>query len=1456
MHQFHRLPGILINALVLFSLTLAISACGGGSSSNNKSTVTVVANAGPDRSGQVARDFDNPQFGEILFLNGLGSAGNSWTWKVIEQSAEGRTRLTSASTPITGFYAEKAGTYTIELMVGNDGRTAIETVVVTLIEDLDGDGLTDADDLDRDGDSFLNDDDDFPDNRNAHTDTDGDGKSNYETDDVDGDGVNDEVDDFPLDKTKNSFTAFDEATEDGSTDQSSNQNDGITVAEIVGEVPGVINGSIAALSGRPDVDYYKLTFNDTGRYSAVFSSNSSTVRPSIALIDSNGAPVATTTANVPPTAGWTAISSMVDVVGDYYISVTDSSGDSNSDWSYTIKIFVDVDLDGVPDDLEQAIESNHLTADSDGDGISDFVEIQIALTDWANNKDSDGDGIPLWWDLDSDGDSIPDAIEYISENDEPNLTNEERRALNNIDLDALMNFLDSDSDGNTLADAAEVGMNPTAPIDSDQDGRPDFMDTDDDNDGLLDLNEEDATRLEALTPASNQPGANMRIFSLENTILETNDVVRSGDSVVISGSNLPTETTDTWVMIRGAIDALNLPPSSIDETGVHFTFPVGITPGSVEIYLSHGSERSEPVNVLVISQNAPAISRYSVDAEAGKITLEGENLNASLTINFTGASTTRDNSSGDSNTYTFNIPFNAQSGFANVVTSAGKSNDIWLQLMRDISGTVILPFGSTVSVTDLDVGWDIDEQITPAADGDFRTNVNMTGSTIVTAVLVDPASTDEDPILSPYLMSLVLEDRHTVTLSAHNTALALVWAAINPEGFITGDYLSEAYSLLVNLDEVQDYGEILETKLASDPNALLNPDGQTQAAAANAILAAINAIQDGIAGETLTPPQDFSSTLQGRADRQPASITPEGKLDDIQILERENTGNVNVINDSSMFLSAQVTAKSGALLLPHTTTFWNFIGPQGYGIASVSSETQLSHPQGRSSIVQIITPGVDREFEPKIEAPYHVWEKLIARTIVQQAFWPAFQIAVGLKIDAKVVTDIFMEHVFGVSEVMIKLRDGQTKDAILQIADIVKEDFLKQPPGSGPIAKALITHLAKKYGKKFIIKKLGRMLAIKIIPIVGQIETAINVGGHIQNGTTTVKTIYDLSTTDAVINFEVDFPPEIDDLIPGAVRATGRAQTLVITGRGFSLIRKDYGNNVFMYAVPRVTFTDANGRSETVYPSLSEVERHDDKMTVQLSGAFLDPEKLAGPIKIRVHHPEYLADSYVDKDPAIEVIDQLKITSVSPDKVYNGGRATVYGTGFSPVITNNEVMIGGRPALVSFATETALQISVPIGLDPGEYMVKARSMWNIQWSEWSNELPIEIIEGEVKVTVEDDGGLKDDAFSLYVDGRFLGTMYATSNKYSETYTVDLGAGPHTAMLLGVEAPDDVGTYNIDFSGVQNLGGDAKSGNDLVPGVRKYFYFEVSDEVGHKPTIHLRAKPSKSKVPDLETMQNN
>lgn len=81
----------------------------------------------------------------------------------------------------------------------------------------------------------------------------------------------------------------------------------------------------------------------------------------------------------------------------------------------------DTDGDGIPDKVEldgfdlggQHWDSNPLNADSNGDGVLDTLEWASALAEngQAASADIDGDGVPNIWDDDDDGDGVPDHLD-------------------------------------------------------------------------------------------------------------------------------------------------------------------------------------------------------------------------------------------------------------------------------------------------------------------------------------------------------------------------------------------------------------------------------------------------------------------------------------------------------------------------------------------------------------------------------------------------------------------------------------------------------------------------------------------------------------------------------------------------------------------------------------------------------------------------------------------------------------------------------------------------------------------------------------------------------------------------------------------------------------------------------------------------------------------------------------
>ena len=128
----------------------------------------------------------------------------------------------------------------------------------------------------------------------------------------------------------------------------------------------------------------------------------------------------------------------------------------------------DSDGDRIPDFLD---------LDSDGDTISDRVE--AGDSDPATLPiDSDSDGEPDYVDTDSDNDTIPDWIEA----GDADLVSPPR----NTDGYGEPDYRDSDSDNDGVGDSDEVGSDPNRPVDSDGDGLPDYIDEDSDGDGVAD----------------------------------------------------------------------------------------------------------------------------------------------------------------------------------------------------------------------------------------------------------------------------------------------------------------------------------------------------------------------------------------------------------------------------------------------------------------------------------------------------------------------------------------------------------------------------------------------------------------------------------------------------------------------------------------------------------------------------------------------------------------------------------------------------------------------------------------------------------------------------------------------------------------------------------------------------------------------------------------------------------
>ena len=148
----------------------------------------------------------------------------------------------------------------------------------------------------------------------------------------------------------------------------------------------------------------------------------------------------------------------------------------------------DTDGDGLTDGQENVLGTDPKDQDTDDDGLLDgndpfpFDPFEIA--------DLDRDGIPDDIDDDDDGDNVKDAVE-IGLGTDPRNPDTDGDGLND-GSELLRNTnpknADTDKDG-TIDPDDHFPLDPFEDTDSDRDGLGDYMDIDDDNDGVTDIEE-------------------------------------------------------------------------------------------------------------------------------------------------------------------------------------------------------------------------------------------------------------------------------------------------------------------------------------------------------------------------------------------------------------------------------------------------------------------------------------------------------------------------------------------------------------------------------------------------------------------------------------------------------------------------------------------------------------------------------------------------------------------------------------------------------------------------------------------------------------------------------------------------------------------------------------------------------------------------------------------------------
>ena len=1378
------LPSVEENTI--FEIVLTVSD-GTGSVSLNVILNVVKANPTPIAQitgrNSIAKVIQWPlvDTGNVAILSMAGSIGINPKWTVTAFPQNSQYELTSENSGMTGFYADTEGEYSIQLSLDNgQGLTDNANYKINVVLDSDGDGVIDKEDGDKDGDGYSNIEDLFKDDKASHSDTDGNGVSNYHQADEDQDGVSDYDDPFPFDSQITTLIPYQESME-------TNSNDGIAVAELIDIVPTKIKGELSSTGGY-DQDYYRLPL-DEGRVTINIETLDSS-KPILSMVNSAGQQIPYIDIKLVGSQISGAINAIITEQDNYYLVVANQVSNAVS---YEIDVFYDADQDGLSDKLELAIDSNPQSIDSDSDGIPDGVEYYgINRADF----DIDNDGIPSWWDLDSDGDLIADSLEVYS------------LVSADIDGDGLINSIDQDSDNNGISDSEEAGINIYQPLDSNYNSIPDFLDFDNDGDFIADLIDARPSVPIEISVLSQNPSEALTISKVSFIDGRETNQCKQNDVIDITVENVSELTSLYLIFTQG---------SEYQEVAYERTANTlrvqcnDLTPGAYNIIVSDGEVRSKDWGISVLAQNA--ITLESVELAGYYLVLKGSGFSQAFTFNYPQGAVDINNSSwSDDTEVNIYLPNDFDGGSVYLSNMAGSTDEFYINLKNSFSVNVTVDPVDGYTNQDLFI-MSQDEDDISLAGGSGRIQTNVKEAEVI-AIL---AYQNDTPFLLGY--GAVLPSTYSIEINSASTAIGYLWPMIN------NDWTSpEAESILADLhelDEIKALGQFIYDGLALNIGFMASAEIYTS----QEYRAAIDAINAYFI--TNNPVVSPITNI----------IKPTDEIDDILLAYENNE--VSIENDTMLHLAYQVTKPSGELLCQYGVGLWsnNLIGLQSTFWKIASSATLCNTPQNAS--VRVLTPGIDVEKDAKLNPSQisamekQVRQSLALRTIIDGVILPIMMELLSqggaTSISKKEVVNIIIKEAPWIAtEIAEASLGGQDwKSFFGNVMNKLQNDMLSY----GPLTKALFEATFKDKASA-VITKIAAKTAAKFVPLLGQFYAAWDYSSFIFAGVDTGKTITDLTITDTVIDFTLEFPLELESVSPAIVTADGQPKTFLINGNGFEAI--DPG--LFMAKVPPVIIVTNKQTNISVELAPQFISPDGTEMKVTLQGDFFVEDGTEYDVEVK--QPAIDLSSSV-LTSAITVETSLTLDYINPDEASVNDVVRIVGSGFSTNTNNNTLYFGGAELPVLSATSTEITFRIPFNTPADTYDIKIKRN-DLVGSEWSNILKLVIADADINIRVCDNGSAKDDNFALDVNGVRIGQTYTTSAQYCFTFPVTVPKGANTAVLTGLDAPDGIGTYSIDFYGAESVSGDRQSGSDLVPGsTPKVYTFTAGNN--DAPSSNLRAK---------------
>ncbi|MFT5662160.1 MAG: antitoxin component YwqK of YwqJK toxin-antitoxin module, partial [Sulfurimonas sp.] len=759
---------------------------------------------------------------------------------------------------------------------------------------------------------------------------------------------------------------------------------------------------------------------------------------------------------------------------------------------------------------------------------------------------------------------------------------------------------------------------------------------------------------------------------------------------------------------------------STETQSISFAAPVSIMDGELSI-ASFNSLTTIPY--IVVTSQTPYLNQVipEVVKVEDNVVLSGVNLPIiPVDIVFEGqeSSFTQTVTPSSSESVSFTVPQGVGSGSIYLQMSQIQTNRLYLSVKRNIDIKVVLDNDIDINSSDISLVWGGEEY---PLNENFMATLPLENSDAQYINVMVQLANNERSIL--YSAVITQDTTQITTLNAESTAIAWTLQGLGATAVSENNLLSSLYDTIASNEKVQELADYIAILQKEDINtwASLN-DTIVEQKLRDALVDILQNQRQVSEAQMLVSRASIINPL--------VAITQTPEDNDIYIENRKSDGSVWIVNDSRLFLSVEVTSKEEdkeySINYKHPSNFTDMefakgiISPKGWPIFGISSEKKIEL-KGIDSSLEIVVGAYGSIADKKIA---QVSDILKARTVIDGILVPAFNSILSTLIDRSIPKNYQYKNVIKglgdiydgdiVAQLLESVSNKNTTRAILVDTYLVKPLINNivacstNPTGtvcqntakgllklsgitSDTALRTLAAELANKLKNELIKDSVLAQLA-HVGLVARAAEFVWDHLGDISNGISISESIYDMNNYPQVINADIEFALEIEEVTPLCVVISPETQevTFELKGEGFS---------------------GGEGKVASAFLTIGNQEIQSDNTVAfdegrQLDALFSSPQSLVtgGSVEDASLFIKYDEGLYMMYPEWIKIIDStdtiVYFDSIVPSSAYKGAIVTLEGCGWIP-LDDIKVYFSGQDSLdyveaeVLSSTADKIEVKVP-----------------------------------------------------------------------------------------------------------------------------------------------------------------